>query len=159
MNAKNKITYIRLAPKHYKLILHGNEYDVRVIGTGHRDGDLKPLFLEIDGRLEEVMIEVMEYEEVVEELAIPTAGLAMEMAKRPKAMTDGDVTTPIPGKIISILVKKGDRVKLGQPVLIVEAMKMENEIHAPKDGIVKEIYVSEGENVMPDEALITIEEM
>lgn len=157
MNSKNKVTYIRLAPKHYKLILHGSEYDVRVIGTGHRDGDLKPLFLEIDGRLEEVMIEVKEYEEVVEELTIPTAGVALETAKRPKALGEGDVTTPIPGKIVSILVKKGENVKLGQPVLIVEAMKMENEIHSPKDGVVSEIYVSEGDNVMPDEALIKIE--
>ncbi|GAB4431684.1 MAG: hypothetical protein OHK0040_01170 [bacterium] len=157
MNSKKKVTYIRLAPKHYKLILHGSEYDVRVIGTGHRDGDLKPLFLEIDGRLEEVMIEVKEYEEVVEELTIPTAGVALETAKRPKALDEGDVTTPIPGKIVSILVKKGENVKLGQPVLIVEAMKMENEIHSPKDGVVSEIYVSEGDNVMPDEALIKIE--
>ena len=157
MKNKTKVTYIRLAPKHYKLILHGSEYDVRVIGTGHRDGDLKPLFLEIDGRLEEVMIEVKEYEEVVEELAIPTTGVATESAKRPKAMSDGDVTTPIPGRIVSVIVKKGDVVKIGQPVLIVEAMKMENEIHSPKDGTVAEIYVSEGDNVMPDEALIHIE--
>lgn len=157
MKDKNKVTYIRLAPKHYKLVLHGSEYDVRVIGTGHREGDVKPLFLEIDGRLEEVMIEIKEYEEVVEELAIPTAGVALEVAKRPKAVNEGDVTTPIPGKIISILVKKGESVKIGQPVLIVEAMKMENEIHSPKDGIVREVYVSEGDNVMPDEALILIE--
>ncbi len=157
MNKRNKVTYIRLAPKHYKLILHGNEYDVRVIGTGHREGDVKPLFLEIDGRLEEVMIEIKEYEEVVEELVIPTAGVALESGKRRKAAYEGDVTTPIPGKIISVLVKTGERVKIGQPVLIVEAMKMENEIHATRDGIVKEIYVTEGDNVMPDEALLLIE--
>lgn len=157
MKDKSKVTYIRLAPKHYKLVLHGNEYDVRVIGTGHREGDVKPLFLEIDGRLEEVMIEIKEYEEVVEELAIPTAGVAYEVAKRPKAINEGDVTTPIPGKIVSILVKKGESVKMGQPILIVEAMKMENEIHSPKDGIVREVYVSEGDNVMPDEALMLIE--
>jgi len=157
MKDKNKVTYIRLAPKQYKLVLHGSEYDVRVIGTGHREGDLKPLFLEIDGRLEEVMIEIKEYEEVVEELVVPTAGVAFQTEKRPKAINDGDVTTPIPGKIVSILVKKGDHVKVGQPVLIVEAMKMENEIHSPKDGVVKEIFVSEGDNVMPDEALILIE--
>lgn len=158
MKKENKITYIRLAPKHYKLTLHGNEYDVRVIGVGHRQGDVKPLFLEIDGRLEEVMIEVKEYEEVVEELAIPTSGVAMEVSrKRPRAERDGDVTTPIPGKIVEILVKIGDYVKIGQPVLIVEAMKMENELHSPKDGVVKEIYVNIGDNVMPDESLIFIE--
>ncbi|MCX7959796.1 MAG: hypothetical protein N3B13_12195, partial [Deltaproteobacteria bacterium] len=60
-------------------------------------------------------------------------------------------------KITDILVNVGENVKIGQPVLIVEAMKMENEIHSPKDGIVKEIYVSKDDNVMPDEALIYIE--
>ncbi len=158
MKKESKVTYIRLAPKQYKLYLHGNEYDVRVIGVGHRQGDVKPLFLEIDGKLEEVMIEVKEFEEVVEELAIPTAGVATEVyKKKQKAERDGDVTTPIPGKISEVLVSVGDHVKIGQPVLIVEAMKMENEIHAPKDGVVKEIYVSKDDNVMPDEALIYIE--
>lgn len=157
MKDKTKVTYIRLAPKHYKVILHGNEYDVRVIGTGHREGDLKPLFFEIDGRLEEVMIEIKEYEEVVEELALPSVESIGGTQKRPKAITDGDVTTPIPGKVVSILVKIGDSVKMGDPVLIVEAMKMENEIHAPKDGVVREFFVSEGDNVMPDEVLIRIE--
>lgn len=157
MKEKDKVTYIRLAPKHYKISLHGSEYDVRVIGSGHRDGNLRPLFLEINGRLEEVMIEVKEYEEIVEELVIPAGGVAVEVPKRPKAVRDGDVTTPIPGKVVEMLVKVGDKIKVGQALLIVEAMKMDNELHAPKDGVIKEIYVSAGDNVMPDEALIFID--
>jgi pyruvate carboxylase subunit B len=158
MEQEKKFTYIRLAPKHYKLYLHGNEYDVRVIGSGQKQGDLKPLYLEIDGRLEEVMIEIKEYEEVVEEVAIPFAQLSTNAVKvRPKATREGDVTCPIPGKVVDILVKVGDYVKVGQPVLIVEAMKMDNEIHSPKDGIVREIYVEKNDTVMPDEALIFID--
>jgi pyruvate carboxylase subunit B len=156
-NGKEKVTYNRLAPKHYKISLHGSEYDVRVVGSGHMQGNLKPLFLEIDGRLEEVMIEVKEYEEVVEEHVTSTSAATVEVTKRPKAVHDGDVTTPIPGKIVEVLVKMGDKVKIGQPLLIVEAMKMDNELHAPKDGVIKQIYVTQGDSVMPDEALIFIE--
>lgn len=158
MEKDKKFTYIRLAPKHYKLYLHGNEYDVRVIGSGQKQGDVKPLYLEIDGRLEEVMIEIKEYEEVVEDVAVPFATAELGKAKtKVKASRDGDVTCPIPGKVVDILVKVGDHVKVGQPVLIVEAMKMDNEIHAPKDGIVREIYVEKNDTVMPDEALIFID--
>lgn len=157
MDKEKKFTYIRLAPKHYKLYLHGNEYDVRVIGSGQKQGDVKPLYLEIDGRLEEVMIEIKEYEEVVEEVAVPFAQLESSAKIKPKALREGDVTCPIPGKVVDILVKVGDHVKIGQPVLIVEAMKMDNEIHAPKDGIVREIYVDKNDKVMPDESLMFID--
>lgn len=157
MDKNNKFTYIRLAPKHYKLYLHGNEYDVRIIGSGQRQGDVKPLYLKIDGRLEEVMIEIKEYEEVVEELAVPISTAMNELKVRPKATREGDVTCPIPGKVVDVLVRVGDHVKVGQPVLVIEAMKMDNEIHAPKDGIIREVYVSKNDTVMPDEALIYID--
>jgi pyruvate carboxylase subunit B len=158
MEQEKKFTFIRLAPKHYKLYLHGNEYDVRVIGSGQKQGDVKPLYLEIDGRLEEVMIDIKEYEEVVEEVAVPFASAEISKPRmRIKATRDGDVTCPIPGKVVDILVRVGDHVKVGQAVLIVEAMKMDNEIHAPKDGIDREIYVEKNDTVMPDEALIFID--
>lgn len=157
MSNEKKMSFVRLAPKQYKLFLHGNEYDVRVIGSGHPQGNLKPMYLEIDGRLEEVMIEIKEYEEVVEEMSVPSVGVIGEVRSMPKAQRDGDVTTPIPGKVVRVLVETEERVKVGQPLLIVEAMKMDNEIHAPKDGVIRNIYVREGDNVMPDEALIYIE--
>jgi len=56
----------------------------------------------------------------------------------------GEVIAPLPGLILKILVKDGDTVSEGQPVLIMEAMKMENEIEAPVSGTVSEILVSEG---------------
>jgi len=55
------------------------------------------------------------------------------------------------------LVKEGDKVEKGQTVAIVEAMKMENEIHAPISGIVKGIYAQPGENITPDEVIVRIE--
>jgi len=57
------------------------------------------------------------------------------------------LTAPMPGKVIEVIAKSGSEVKLGDPVIILEAMKMKNEISAPVSGIVKEIRVKEGENV------------
>ena len=66
------------------------------------------------------------------------------------------VTCPMPGTIISIRVKVGDRVKGGDVLLILESMKIQNEIKAPQDGKVKEIHVSEGAYVRRTDSLITI---
>ena len=63
-------------------------------------------------------------------------------------MSNGDgLVTPMPGKIIKICSKVGDQVKLGDPVIVMEAMKMEHTLSAPKDGVIKAIYASEGELV------------
>ena len=63
----------------------------------------------------------------------------------------------MPGKVVKILVQENQPVEKGQTIAIVEAMKMENEIHAPIDGIVKKIFVKPGDQVNPDDALIRIE--
>jgi pyruvate carboxylase subunit B len=62
----------------------------------------------------------------------------------------------MPGNVIKLKVKVGDKVKAGDTVLIIEAMKMENEVHTPVSGEVKEIHVKEGDSVNPDEALVIV---
>ena len=64
--------------------------------------------------------------------------------------------SPLPGSITKILVTPGQAVKRGETVMMMEAMKMENEIKAEKDGVVAEIKVAVGQNVMNDEVLLTI---
>jgi pyruvate carboxylase subunit B len=59
--------------------------------------------------------------------------------------------------VVKIKVAEGESVKAGDTLCIVEAMKMENEVHSPVDGIVKKIYIMEGDNVNPDETLIEVE--
>ncbi len=66
------------------------------------------------------------------------------------------VICPMPGTILSINVRVGDAVKSGDVLLILESMKIQNEIKAPKDGKVKEIYVSEEANVRRGDRLLTI---
>ncbi len=66
----------------------------------------------------------------------------------PKAQTGPQsLRSPMPGKVVKVLVKVGDEVKAGTPVVVVEAMKMENELRCTRDGVVKEIPVVEGQTV------------
>jgi biotin carboxyl carrier protein len=69
---------------------------------------------------------------------------------------EGEVLAPMAGKIVSVKVKKGERVKLGDVLCILEAMKMENEITATKPGVVEEVNVSEGMAVNEGDILVRI---
>lgn len=69
----------------------------------------------------------------------------------------GAVTSPMAGAIKSILVKQGDSVKQGQPLVILEAMKMENQITAPVAGAVKSVDVAEGDSVAEGHVLLVLE--
>lgn len=68
----------------------------------------------------------------------------------------GDVKSPLPGIIQAIHVKEGDKVKAGQCVAILEAMKMENEIAALTDGTIEKLHVSAGQNVLEGAVIVTI---
>jgi 3-methylcrotonyl-CoA carboxylase alpha subunit len=69
----------------------------------------------------------------------------------------GSLSAPMPGRVVKLLVKAGARVAKGQPLLILEAMKMEHTITAPADGVVKEIHYGEGEQVLEGAQLLTLE--
>jgi acetyl-CoA carboxylase biotin carboxylase subunit len=72
------------------------------------------------------------------------------------ASSDGKIISPMPGKVIKINVEKGEEVKRGQTLLIVEAMKMENHIAAPADGAVEEINVKVGDMVNSSTSLVRL---
>jgi pyruvate carboxylase subunit B len=144
-----------LAPIEFNITVHGEQYHVRIAGVGSSTEGRRPYFVRIDGRLEEVLVQpIKEIEVGTTEVSLPEGGKII--GERPKAMGLGDVSSPMPGKVTSIKVNLGDRVKKGDVVLTVEAMKMENEIHAPIDGAVSDIFVKVGDNVNPDECLIRI---
>jgi biotin carboxyl carrier protein len=67
------------------------------------------------------------------------------------------ITAPMPGRIVRVLVKPGDLVELRQPIIVVEAMKMENELRAPKAGTVKDVAAAPGDSVEAGRLLIVIE--
>lgn len=87
--------------------------------------------------------------------AAPTAAPAPAAA--PAAASDGQkVLSPMPGTILSVNVSVGSAVKAGEVILILEAMKMENEIVAPCDGTVKQLAVQKGSTVATDALLAVV---
>ena len=68
-----------------------------------------------------------------------------------------ELCAPMPGKIIDVLVKVGDKVSEDDELFILEAMKMENPVYAPADGVVKEIRVSKDDTVDSDQLLLILE--
>jgi len=78
-------------------------------------------------------------------------------AAKPAPITGNTVNAPLPGKVLGIKVKVGDKVKSGDEVLVLEAMKMENSITSDYTGTVKQILVAEGDNVQTDAVLVEIE--
>ena len=66
------------------------------------------------------------------------------------------VVSPLPGSVIKVMVTEGQAVKKGETLLTLESMKMENAVMAEQDGVVKQIAVSAGQNVMQDDLLIVL---
>ncbi len=77
-------------------------------------------------------------------------------AQAAPAISRGTIVAVMPGKVIRILVKPGQRVEIGEPVCVLEAMKMENELRAPEAGIVRAVYVNPGDDVRKDQPLVEI---
>ena len=86
----------------------------------------------------------------------PSAPPVKAAAKPQPAAGNGNLTAPMPGTILKILVNKGDKVAVGQPLVILEAMKMENNINASASGTVASIEVSPGQTVDTGQLLLTI---
>lgn len=70
---------------------------------------------------------------------------------------DNVISSPMPGKVVKILVKKGDKVKAGETVIIVSAMKMESEYKVKQDRVVKDVKVKEGDTVDGNQPLVIVE--
>lgn len=78
-------------------------------------------------------------------------------AAAPAAVAAGTpVTSPLPGNVLAVKVSVGDAVKAGQVLMLIEAMKMENEVVAPADGVVKQIVVNKGATVATGDTLLVI---
>lgn len=138
------------------MTLHGETYHIHVKGAGHKTEDRRPFYVVLDGVTEEILVETLT-ETVPTEAAMVDTRRVSRGSRRPKASKEGDVTSSMPGTVVEIMVKPGDSVKAGDPVLVIEAMKMENEVPAPVAGRVKSVNVAKGDSVNPDEALVEIE--
>ncbi len=70
---------------------------------------------------------------------------------------DGAVTAIMPGMIIKVLVEEGQEVAAGEPLVILEAMKMESDICSPRDGVVQQVSVKSGDSVAQNQVLVVVE--
>ena len=80
-----------------------------------------------------------------------------QVKSRVVSASDNELRAPMPGLVISVNVEIGQQVQEGQPVCVLESMKMQMAIHAPKDGIVKDILVSSDQKVEKDSLLVVLE--
>ena len=109
--------------------------------------------IKIDGKVFEAEVEELGGEKTVR--ATPTTAKTTQ-APLPQAGSGNSVIAPMPGKIIAIKVLKGQQVNAGDTVLILEAMKMEQEIKSSISGTVLEIPVSEDDTVKKDQPLVLL---
>ena len=91
--------------------------------------------------------------------ALYTTRLTSKFRNRPtwEKPNERMVTAVIPGTIQKVMVKEGDKVKAGTPMLILEAMKMRNEVLSPVEGVIRRIHVSEGEQVPKSHLLVELD--
>ncbi len=124
--------------------------------------------ISFNGRTYEVEVELAQPQLLSEFAAIAPVGAATAPAAAPAAVAEapaaapavtgaGDtVVAPMPGTILKVNVSKGDSVKAGQVLVVLEAMKMENEILAPKDGTVTQVVTAKGSSVDTGAALVVL---
>lgn len=114
---------------------------------------MKKYRVNVNGTQYDITLEVLEGDAA----AAPAAPKAAPAPAAPKAAAGGQaVNAPMPGTILAVNIKPGQAVKRGDVLVILEAMKMENEIMAPVDGTVGAVNVTKGQSVQSGAVLLTI---
>ncbi|MBT4332055.1 MAG: biotin/lipoyl-binding protein [Candidatus Cloacimonetes bacterium] len=139
--------------KTYKMKINGEKYDAKI-----KKYKSDQVIVEVNGIDYEIELETTDRRktEIVRSEKIRPTIDVVKTPSKPVAASAGSVLAPIPGLILRILVKEGDSVNAGDPVLILEAMKMESEITSTVTGVVKNISVKEGTSVQEGETLIEV---
>ena len=136
------IDILEVEPGSWSVIMGGKSVDVRLDVAKNPDPDIQAFRATLyDGPYE---------------FALQDPRKALLAAAGGAAASGGTLTAPMPGKVVKLLVKEGDLVAEGQPLLIMEAMKMQNELRAMSEGVVKKISTSEGATVETGSVLITV---
>ncbi|HPD64635.1 MAG TPA: acetyl-CoA carboxylase biotin carboxyl carrier protein subunit [Bacteroidia bacterium] len=148
--------------KNFKFIINGNEYSVSIenIEDNVADVEVNGTHYKVELQKE---IKMTKTPKLVRPVAVPTTDVAKTTptgSTTPVQVSENDynVMSPLPGVILEIKVKPGDVVSVGQRLMLIEAMKMENHIDADRAGKVKSINVNVGDNVMQGDVLLVIGE-
>ncbi len=144
--------------KSFKFTIQGNKYDVNIVNIEDNIAEI-----EVNGTVYKVEVDKKitssKTPKLVRSVAVPSTETTPSQLKTssptaPKGT--GYVKSPLPGIILDVLVKESDLVKIGQKLILLEAMKMENNINADKEGKVKAVKVKKGDNVLEGDVLIEI---
>ena len=145
----------------YKITVNNKSYEVEI-----EDINKRPVVAFVDGDRFEVMPENADQAETKKEAVRKTESKTFNPNPAPAAVPSPNLalsgntqTAPLPGTVIEVFVKAGDKVEAGQVILVIEAMKMKNSIRSVYSGTVGEVFVSTGQSVAHKQALIKFAEM
>ncbi len=171
-----------VAPVEFDEVFQGDKFHVQVAGVGEpsEQGGPRSYFIRVDGKLQEIEVHpqveiqpsgILAPSASAAPAAAPAPAAAAPSAPTPaveeapaaapavgipKATQPGDAVSPMAGRVVRVLVKKGDTVTAGQTVVVVEAMKLESEVQSPIDGTVEDIFVGPGDSVTSEDALVRV---
>ncbi len=146
--------------KNFKFKINGTEYSVDI-----NEIEGQEISLDVNGTPYKVTVdkEMKQKQVVIQTRKAPQVAAAhgSEVQKSAPAAPAGSgagtkVTTPLPGTILDVFVNVGDKVKAGQTVVLLEAMKMENNIEADVEGTITEVKVRKGDSVLEGDVMVVI---
>lgn len=142
--------------KKFKFTIQGNKYDVEILSfedtTAEIDVNGTVYKVEVDQEVKKVKTP-----KLVRTKVEPSAGGDIAKTSRPSERKGaGSIKAPLPGTIIEVKVSPGDKVKMGDKLLIMEAMKMENNINSDREGTILSVKIKAGDSVLEGDLLVEI---
>ncbi len=146
--------------KRFKFTINGNKYESEILHIEDNVAEIEvngtKYYVEVNRDLKPIKTPIL-----VRPNAVPSTDLHPSEVKTTTpgvTKSGGSIKSPLPGVILEMLVREGDTVKIGQRLLVLEAMKMENNIDADKGGVVKRVHKQKGDSVLEGDVLIELGE-
>ena len=145
--------------KKFKLTINGNQYDVDIVAVEDNVAEV-----DVNGTRYQVevdkQIQTTKTPRLVRATVAPSTDVVPSVAKTSSptsAKGVGTIKSPLPGIVLKVCVNEGDVVKIGDKLIVLEAMKMENNINSDKEGRIVTIKTKKGDSVLEGDLLIQIE--
>ncbi|HPY68353.1 MAG TPA: biotin/lipoyl-binding protein [Bacteroidales bacterium] len=138
--------------KDYKFIINGVKYEVEILSLENNKARI-----EVNGKLYNVDIQANVKQVIAPATVSPFVNEPHKEIEKKSSGPKTEIRSPLPGIIVNIFVKSGDKVKKGQVLFSLEAMKMENEIKAERDGVIVKVNVAPGQSVLQEEVVIEMD--
>lgn len=136
----HKIDLMHTAAGTFSILENGHSYDIELTSVGHpKKYTAHTLYNTFD-------LEIIDAE----------TQYLLNRGSGGLGNSEGSIASPMPGKVVKIMVSEGDEIKKGGTAIIISAMKMESEYKAPRDGIIKKVHVNEGDTIEGNQVLIEL---